>query len=209
MIFSTRSAGTTSRKSRLRDTRVSVSGARNSLQRRLMAGLAALPLALAGAVLTGAGAASADTPPVACAAGSQSSTYNPGLRLVLPPPPDVHVHTEGNLGVCVAPDLVHTAGTFELDGTGPLSCLSGGSGGTGRIDWAAPGTHASHFTYTGLIVLRPDGVSVITETGEITSGDYAGHTLVMAKVVASVNLLACATPQGLTQTSGPVNVLIL
>jgi hypothetical protein len=169
----------------------------------LLALVATVPL-----VLTGATAASADIAPVTCAAGAQSSTYNPGLRLVFTPP-DVHVHTEGNLGVCVALDFVHTAGTFELDGTGPLSCLDGGSGGTGRIDWAAPGTHDSHFTYTGLIVLRPDGVSVITETGQITSGDYAGHTLVMAKVVASVNLVACLTPQGLTQTSGPVNVVIL
>jgi hypothetical protein len=41
------------------------------------------------------------------------------------------------------------------------------------------------------------------------TGDYAGRTIVSTIVITSTDLLACASPSGLTSTSGPFLVTVL
>ncbi|MFI2644303.1 hypothetical protein [Streptomyces sp. NPDC018610] len=88
----------------------------------------------------------------------------------------------------------------------PLNCLGGDSTGTGKVTWSNPGTTPSRFTFTGGISLRPDGVTVLVLTGHVTSGDYQGSTLINAIVLASTDLTACLTPQGLTTISGTISL---
>ncbi|MCS0605591.1 hypothetical protein NX794_30965 [Streptomyces sp. LP11] len=170
--------------------------------------VAAPSTALAMPVDTTANATSSATGLVTCPLGAETATYSPGLHLTAPPS-GVHLHSAGNLGVCVSTDLRHTGGSFVVDGDGPLTCVGGSSTGTGTATWANTGTHPSRFTYTGAVSVRPDGNSVLVLTGDITSGDYVGHTLVETKVIASTDLTACLTSEGLTTTSGPVSFTIV
>ncbi|MFI8949754.1 hypothetical protein ACIGO6_24920 [Streptomyces sp. NPDC053750] len=153
-------------------------------------------------------AAADDDGVVTCPLGVQSTSYSPGLTLATPAP-HVDVHSSGTLGPCVSTDLQHTAGTYTFDGSGNLNCLGGGSAGTGKIVWADPATQPSHFTFTSSLALRPNGTTVLVATGPITQGDYTGHTIVNTVVITSLDLLACATPGGLTTTSGPFAVTVL
>lgn len=145
---------------------------------------------------------------VSCPLGVQNTSYTPGLTLTTPAP-HVEVDSSGTLGPCVSTDLGHTGGTYEFEGSGDLNCLGGGSAGTGRITWSDPGTVPSRFTYTGTLALRPNGTTVLVATGPVTSGDYAGRTIVSTIVITSTDLLACASPSGLTSASGPFLVTVL
>lgn len=155
-----------------------------------------------------AAAVTDDSGVVSCPLGVQSTSYSPGLTLTTPAP-HVDVDSSGTLGPCVSTDLQHTAGTYTFDGSGNLNCLGGGSAGTGKIVWADPGTQPSKFTFTSSLALRPNGTTVLVATGPITQGDYAGRTIVNTVVITSLDLLACATPGGLTNTSGPFLVTVL
>ncbi|HWU08765.1 MAG TPA: hypothetical protein VN520_20685 [Streptomyces sp.] len=169
-----------------------------------VAGLLALGAPLA---LPATTAAAADGI-VSCPLGTQSTTYTPGLTFATPPP-QVDLEVTGTLGLCVSTDLNHTAGTYDFTGSGNLNCLTGSSAGVGRITWANPGTQPSVFTQSYSVALRPNGTTVLVSTGPIVSGDFAGHTLVITIVLTSTDLLACATPQGMTNTAGPFLVTIL
>jgi hypothetical protein len=50
---------------------------------------------------------------------------------------------------------------------------------------------------------------VLVATGPVTSGDFAGRTIVNTVVITSTDLLACTTPGGLTSTAGPFLVNIV
>ncbi|MEU1056079.1 hypothetical protein ABZ397_26455 [Streptomyces sp. NPDC005876] len=145
---------------------------------------------------------------VSCPLGVQSTTYTPGLTYTTPPP-QVDVDVTGTLGPCVSTDLSHTAGTYTFSGSGNLNCLTGSSVGIGKITWANPGTQPSRFSQSYSIALRPNGTTVLVSSGPIISGDYAGHTIVITIVLTSTDLLACLTPQGMTNTSGPFLVTVL
>jgi hypothetical protein len=170
-----------------------------------VAGLLALATTTA---LSATPAAAADDGVVSCPLGTQSSTYSPGLTYATPPP-EVDVEVSGTLGLCVSTDLNHTAGTYEFEGSGDLNCLAGSSAGIGRITWANPGTTPSRFLQSYSIALRPNGTTVLLSSGPIISGDYEGRTILIQIVLTSTDLLACATPQGMTNTAGPFLVTIL
>ncbi|WP_405657914.1 hypothetical protein OG379_00140 [Streptomyces sp. NBC_01166] len=46
-------------------------------------------------------------------------------------------------------------------------------------------------------------------TGEVTSGDYTGATVIETVVLASTDLTACLSPAGLTSVSGPFTVSLV
>ncbi|MFI2645728.1 hypothetical protein [Streptomyces sp. NPDC018610] len=72
-----------------------------------------------------------------------------------------------------------------------------------------PRPRAEAFTCTSTLALRPDGTTVLVSTGPVTSGDHAGHTITNTVVITSTDVLACATPSGLTSTAGPFLISIL
>lgn len=157
-------------------------------------------------MLTASPAAAADL--VSCPLGTEAITYTPGLRLPAippaPPNPPVSLAATGTLVSCVSADQNHTSGTITFAGAGPLTCLGGNSTGTGQVTWSDPGTTPSSFSFSGGVSLRPNGVTVLVLTGTVTAGDFTGAAVANTIVLASTDLTACLTPQGLTTTSGPI-----
>jgi hypothetical protein len=51
-------------------------------------------------------------------------------------------------------------------------------------------------------VSNPAGESVVTFTGSVVSGEFAGDAAVMVVTSATLNALACIAPPGVTSTSG-------
>ncbi|MFI7386398.1 hypothetical protein [Streptomyces sp. NPDC049813] len=175
---------------------------------RAAAALSALLLATAGLFLSGAPAhASIDL--VTCPVGTETTTYSPGLKYPATPAPNVSLHATGTVGPCVSLDLHHTSGSVSFTGSGPLNCLGGNSSGTGALNWTDAGAATTHFTFTGGVSLRPNGVTVLVLTGNVTSGDYSGHTVLVTITLLSTDLTACLGPAGLTSSSGPLTVTVL
>lgn len=139
--------------------------------------------------------------------GTVTVDYTPGLTTTLQP---VHADAAGTLGPCVTVlGSDFSNGTITYDGGGELSCLSGGGGqssGVGTIEWA--GGQESDFTYTAGVALRPGGITALVVTGTVSSGTFVGATVTQTVVFASLDLLSCFTPQGITTTSGPVTVTV-
>ncbi|MFF4498809.1 hypothetical protein [Streptomyces sp. NPDC001546] len=107
--------------------------------------------------------------------------------------------------------LDHTNGTISFTGNGYLSCTGGNSTGNGRINWTKPQSSSSTFDFDASVGLRPGGVSVLVLTGKIKSGDFKDSAITFEIVLAPAvsQTLECLTPQGLTTSSGLVNLQIL
>ncbi|MEV6251309.1 hypothetical protein AB0M38_34885 [Streptomyces sp. NPDC051742] len=140
--------------------------------------------------------------------GYETATYEPGLTLA---PRQVALSASGAIGPCVGLPLDHTNGTISFTGNGSLSCTGGSSTGNGRINWTNPQSSSSTFDFTAGVGLRPGGVSVLVLTGEIKSGDFKDSTIIFEIVLVPgvSQTLECLTPQGLTTSSGLVNLQIL
>ncbi|MEU1057023.1 hypothetical protein ABZ397_31320 [Streptomyces sp. NPDC005876] len=140
--------------------------------------------------------------------GYETTTYQPGLTLL---PRQVALSASGAIGPCIGLPLDHTNGTISFTGNGSLSCTGGNSTGNGHIDWTNPQASNSTFDFAAGVGLRPGGVSVLVLTGEIKSGDFEGSTIVFEIILVPgvSQTLQCLTPQGLTTSSGLVNLQIL
>ncbi|MFE6338835.1 hypothetical protein ACFVOK_37425 [Streptomyces sp. NPDC057798] len=140
--------------------------------------------------------------------GYETTRYNPGLTLTTR---QVALSADGAIGPCVGLPLDHTNGTISFTGNGQLSCLTGNSAGTGRINWQNAQTSTTTFDYTAAAGLRPGGVSVLVLTGEVKSGDFQGSTIIIEIVLAPApaQALQCLTQSGLDTSSGAVNLQIL
>lgn len=135
--------------------------------------------------------------------GTEAITYTPGLKLT---PQQVSLDAHGTLGPCVSTaGSDFSGGQIAFSGSGELSCSVGGSSsGTATVSWL--GGEKSRFTYQGAVSLRPDGVTVLVLTGSVTSGAFAGESVVNTIILASADLTACLSTQGLTNTSGPITL---
>lgn len=104
---------------------------------------------------------------------------------------------------CASSDPGVTAGTSSSNLTFTLSCLTLDEATSGQfiLHWGNGRTSTFVFNRT---VTYPAGQAVVVNAGEITAGEFAGDTAVMTVAGASVNLLACAVPPGVTSQSGPI-----
>jgi hypothetical protein len=139
--------------------------------------------------------------------GTSTVNYQPGLTYT---PQSVTVQGTINLN-CVSSNLstpLLLEGTISGGGTGTLNCalLNPSSSGTSSIAWktinGAPYA-TSTYTYTTSIGPGAAGTTVHTNTGNITSGLFAGDGILLVTVYANLDLDACGTPEGLTSRSGP------
>ncbi|MGW2477732.1 hypothetical protein [Streptomyces sp. NPDC001665] len=135
--------------------------------------------------------------------GTEAITYTPGLTLTSQ---QVALDASGTLGPCVTTAGTHfSGGQITFSGSGSLSCSIGGSSaGSAHIVWS--GGETSVFAYRGAVSLRPGGVTVLVLTGTVTSGAFTGEKVLSTITLASTDLVACLTPQGLTSTSGPITL---
>jgi hypothetical protein len=165
--------------------------------RRAAALLGALALGATFALATASAPARAAAADVTCT-GSHSVSYSPGL-LLSPQPVVATAHYV--LAPCVSTDPGVTAGTSTVTLTNTISCLTLDSAGTGvlTLDWS--NGRSSTFTFNRTVT-HPAGQTVVLATGAITGGEFAGDAATLTVASASVNLLACLAPPGITDSSG-------
>jgi len=139
---------------------------------------------------------------VTCA-GTDTITYQPGLLLT---PQTVGVATTKILAPCTSSDPTITAGTMQSAFTATLSCstLFAGRSGTEILSWS--NRRSSTFTFNRA-VNDVGGQTTVTQTGSITSGEFAGATAVEQIVYVTPSTLQCLAPPGLT-TLGPGSVVL-
>ena len=151
--------------------------------------------ALALLVLGPTGTASAGVLDVTCTPpSSQSSTYTPPLTMA---PQTVTGSTVTQYGPCVSlsnPAL--TSGSMTRTGSAPgISCLellqSGPSNFT--ITWNTGQTSTISSNYTANIV---GAALVVTRTGTVTSGLFAGSTFLQVNTAPATDVLLCTLGLG-------------
>ncbi|MEV6107328.1 hypothetical protein AB0M28_21840 [Streptomyces sp. NPDC051940] len=162
---------------------------------------AAVGLVFASAVLV-APVAHAD-PMVMTCAGSGLQTYSPGITLTTQ---ETVVTNTSDLTGCVGGPVTsgrHVFGPFHTT----ASCLYTPPAGPDAFDLTWNDNTTSHYegTYT---VLTTGGQLVVTSTGTITLGRFAGKALQEVVAYTAPDLLQCATPQGVTSVSGPLSITL-
>lgn len=166
---------------------------------RVAAAVAALALGLSALVTTGtaAGAAVVD---LQCT-GSQTLSYSPGLTLT---PQAVTVSGSGSFSCPLSSDPAISTGSFTVGPVGAtLGCALTGGSGTFAYTWNTG--QVSTVSATSVVTANL-GVVVVTSTGTVVSGPFAGDTAVFTWTGSSPGLLDCLTPAGVTQYSGPTTL---
>ncbi|MEU5694352.1 hypothetical protein [Actinosynnema sp. NPDC020468] len=142
----------------------------------------------------------ADTGGVTCA-GTQTVTYSPGIVLQ----PSVQtIHFSHVLAPCsstTVPGL--TAGFSEGTATRSASCLDLLESDSAVLTFHWNTGESSVFTYDRTVT-TVGGSTVVTLTGSVTAGLFAGAAAVMVVIGPAVNLLACLYAPGLAGRSGVV-----
>lgn len=159
-----------------------------------------LALALCGA-LAGSAPAHASTATISCT-GWSYTTYSPGLTDTVRP---TTVVVDGDLNViddhsptgsCVALGSGATAGERDVTALLPLSCnaiLT--ETGVETINWNDGRSTSFSFTATAAHV---ESDTVLTETGTVTSGEFAGEHVLETFTAPNLAFTDCATDTGVT-----------
>jgi len=158
--------------------------------------VAALGIALAGMFAAPARAHAAATD-LTCA-GTESVTFSPGLLLT---PQQVTLHTNRQWGPCVSSDAAVTSGFDAETFVNTISCLSLATAGTGTLTFTWSNGRTSTFMFNKS-VSHPIGQTVVTYTGTIVAGEFAGDSVLETITGAALNLTACLAPPGITSTFG-------
>jgi len=130
--------------------------------------------------------------------GTESVTFTPGLLLTLQ---QVTLHTSRQWGPCVSSDPTVSSGSDAESFVNTISCLSVAAAGTGTVTFTWSNGRTSTFAFTKS-VSHPVGQTVVTYTGNITAGEFAGDSALETITGAALNLTACLAPPGITSTFG-------
>ncbi|TDT39958.1 hypothetical protein EV562_103329 [Streptomyces sp. BK208] len=151
--------------------------------------------------LVPASAASADTPLLTCL-GAVTQSYDPGLLLT---PRTVTFTARVTYSTCVGGTV--STGTQTVTASIVNSCLLNDpfSSNVGLVEWNTGQT--SELTTSNVKVIS-GGQIVVTDTGTVTSGLYAGKKVVQVTTIATPNVLDCVG-SGVTSASGVVSLTIL
>lgn len=93
------------------------------------------------------------------------------------------------------------SGSTSFTSTSTLSCLSLTAANAGTDVITGSSGRTSTFAYNRTVTIV-QGQTVVTLTGSITAGDFAGATGVETITSVSLDLTACTTTQGITSTYG-------
>ncbi|GEN09242.1 hypothetical protein SAMN05443572_105496 [Myxococcus fulvus] len=135
--------------------------------------------------------------------GTLQATYSPGMTNT---PQTIATNVSGTFGPCVGVPLTLLSASLEGGGTGQLSCLAGSTQSMSTLTWN-DGT-SSTVSVSILVSARPLGEVVVTYSGTVSSGRFAGAAVLMVLVLAQTQVTGCFTAQGVTATAGPVVLTI-
>jgi hypothetical protein len=158
-----------------------------------------------GAVLLPAASAHAATLGTLTCQGTEFTTFAPSLTST---PTSTLLFSDDTFGPCVSTDTTISGGiAYSQTADSTASCgtlLSDGSGSTAFF-WS--NGNSSTFSYTRTTV-DLNGEIVSTETGTITSGEFAGNLATEVNVLPTLDLTACQSA-GLSSASGTATLEIL
>lgn len=166
-------------------------------------------LALASALAAGVSLAAVQAPGASAAnlvecSGSNITTFSPGLRLT---PQTVTLSYQESLSSCPVssePGLTATA-TASFPHTAGCLNLDLGTSGSKTFHWSTGETSTFEFTIVGTTLL---GQVIVTDTGTITAGKFAGSAAVEVITNASLSLLDCLAAPGVETVSGATTLAI-
>jgi hypothetical protein len=130
---------------------------------------------------------------VTCA-GTETVTYDPGLLLTAQ---TVHVVVTGILAPCSSSDAGILTGNYQENFSTTLSCstLFAGRTGTRVFQWSNGQTSTFAFNRA---LNNAGGQTTVTFTGDITSGEFAGDTVVEQVAFVTPSTAQCLAAPGLT-----------
>ncbi|WP_327138910.1 hypothetical protein [Nocardia sp. NBC_01327] len=143
-------------------------------------------------------AAHADDPLLISCSGTGHQTYDPGLKLTAGP---TLITADGSYS-CLGGGAV-TGSDFGFHYTVQAGCLLTPpvTTGTTTITWNS----GPPSTVTATIaVTRPVGQTIATTVGTVTAGQFLGYTVNQTAVYPALDLVQCATDQGVTSSNGTV-----
>jgi hypothetical protein len=174
-------------------------------RRWALAGLVAIGLAMA------AGGGSASAASLVTCTGTEQITFTPGLKNTKGTVSNqIEDRFGSSLVPCVSSDPSLHRGTSSFTFLGEGSCLEPAfvADVSQDILWDNGQTSTFAFTTRNTIV---NGITASLNTGTITAGEFAGAsaTLIIAETPTLAELLACASPAGLSSFSGPLTFAIV
>jgi hypothetical protein len=156
----------------------------------------------AGALGVTTAAAQTNTPAFGSAIciGTQNQTYSPALTATTQ---DVSFTARTVLSSCpTTSDQSITNGSFTINGSGPLSCVDGGSV-ISQLTLAWNNGETSTVVLFSPLDLKPDGVTAVVSYGSVISGKFYALPVAEVLLLTPTPLLGCETT-GITSSSGPV-----
>jgi hypothetical protein len=171
------------------------------IRKRLVASLAGLLVVVLGEMVAAAAPAHASNSGISCT-GWTFTTYTPGLTNTVQ---STTVVVDGDLNViddhsptgsCLAVNSSATAGERDVTAVLDLSCTQFiVETGVETVDWNDH--QATSFPFSANVT-RGLSNTVITETGEVTSGEFSGDKVVETFTAPNLAFANCNTPGGVT-----------
>src|SRR2546421_11170460 len=135
-----------------------------------------------------------------CAVGGEtctlkgSASFAPGLNLRKRA---IAYKFTGSLSSCTSTlgDSTIRSGTVTASGSGAkVGCAGGGTAGTATVTWNNGKTSTLSFTTSGAL-------NAVVVSGNITSGEFAGHSIHAVLAFTVANPSACNTATGVTSAT--------
>jgi hypothetical protein len=170
----------------------------------VLAAACAAMLATALTVLTAPTPAHAVTVDLGCV-GVEEATFDPGLRLFNQL---IHFTDHIDYTACTSSSAPTIAsGTHDVEADFEDSCLTvfGSGSGEREIVWNTNETSTFTFDY---VFSQSGGQAVVTETGVITAGRFAGSDAVETLTGGTINLLHCLFAPGVTDNTTVVSLTV-
>jgi hypothetical protein len=159
-----------------------------------------------GAVLLPATSAHALTLGTLTCQGTEFTTFSPSLTQTAA---STFISSADTFGPCVSTDRTISGGlayTEESDASASCSTLLSESSGSTTFLWS--NGKSSTFSYNKTTI-DVNGEIISTETGTITSGEFAGNLTTEVLVLPTLDLSACESSAGISTASGTATLTIL
>ncbi|NOK19981.1 hypothetical protein [Corallococcus carmarthensis] len=160
---------------------------------------------LLGAFLLLGTSARAESTLITCPLGTEATHYSPGITNT---PQQVTVTADAVLGPCVSLTPGIVSAKVHTTVKAPLSCsLNLGVPSQLDITWS-DGTKSVASGQT-LVNVKATGQLVLVLTGNITGGRFKGAAIERTLTLLQTDLLACSTPQGVTDVAGEAMLTVV
>jgi hypothetical protein len=171
-------------------------------RKRIQVASVGLAVLMAGSVVA-APAAMAGTSSFAACVGTTADTYHPGLTFI---PRMVHFHAADTFPVCTSSDPALTSGTDVTDVDLELSCAE---------PVLAPAKLTVHWnngrssTLSFSTVVEGSGQTVVTASGTVTEGEFAGAAVTAQYSQLPLDPQDCLSDGGVTNVMGTASLQII